>query len=587
MGMKIRWAVPGAAALSPRIAVALAMAFIAALATAVPASALTFSGVLRDRDGNPVPQQTVQLSSPGGPFLSANTDDFGHFAVNAAPGGYQLGVAQCMGCFPQQPNPSVPNGFWNLSGPTVQLDGDLSQDLTLQNQLLTVTVLDPNGDPLPGASVSANEMGSPSFELYPGGRVSSGDASSFATSDSNGTARLTLFHTRTAAELFAPAVSISINPPPGSGQFPFTETLPELTTDLAITLPRNTVPRDTTPPLIEPHVNGTLGRDGWYTSDVGLTWNVSDAESGIASSTGCDAMTLTADASGRTFTCVATNGAGLHAERLVTIKRDALAPAITHAISPARPDGAAGWYVTAPTVTFTCDDPTSGVASCTAPVLLGESAQPQTVSGTATDAAGNSAHDASGPLLVDLTDPAVTCPTRPTFFLGEQNAQVTASVSDDASGPAAARVTAPVATDAVGTSSADLTGRDRAGRTHTVSCTYTVVYRWSGFLAPLGDQTHPHAGNAVPVKFSLSGNQGLRVLAPGLPTSRQVACATGAPIGNASSTSSAGASTLTYDPTTDTYVYVWKTDAAWTGTCRELAVGLADGTVHRTVISFG
>jgi hypothetical protein len=77
------------------------------------------------------------------------------------------------------------------------------------------------------------------------------------------------------------------------------------------------------------------------------------------------------------------------------------------------------------------------------------------------------------------------------------------------------------------------------------------------------------------------------VLAPGLPTSRQVACANGAPIGNASSTSPAGASTLTYDPTTDTYVYVWKTDAAWKGTCRELAVGLPDGTVHRTVISFG
>jgi hypothetical protein len=76
-------------------------------------------------------------------------------------------------------------------------------------------------------------------------------------------------------------------------------------------------------------------------------------------------------------------------------------------------------------------------------------------------------------------------------------------------------------------------------------------------------------------------------MVPGFRTSRQVACANGAPIGDASSTSPAGGSTVAYDATTDTYVYVWKRDAAWTGTCRELAVGLADGTVHRIIIGFG
>src|SRR5881398_1192494 len=86
------WSKQGLVPRTPRfrIAVALAVVLAAALATALPASALTFSGVLRDRDGSPLAKQTVQLvgGSPGGVFLSGNTDEFGHFAVAAAPGSY-------------------------------------------------------------------------------------------------------------------------------------------------------------------------------------------------------------------------------------------------------------------------------------------------------------------------------------------------------------------------------------------------------------------------------------------------------------------------------------------------------------------
>jgi len=34
-------------------------------------------------------------------------------------------------------------------------------------------------------------------------------------------------------------------------------------------------------------------------------------------------------------------------------------------------------------------------------------------------------------------------------------------------------------------------------------------------------------------------------------------------------TVTAGSSSLSYDPTTDQYVYVWKMDKSWTG-CRQL-----------------
>lgn len=47
---------------------------------------------------------------------------------------------------------------------------------------------------------------------------------------------------------------------------------------------------DTTAPLITPTITGTLGNNGWYTSDVNVSWTITDAESTISSQTGCDAQ---------------------------------------------------------------------------------------------------------------------------------------------------------------------------------------------------------------------------------------------------------------------------------------------------------
>ncbi len=85
---------------------------------------------------------------------------------------------------------------------------------------------------------------------------------------------------------------------------------------------------DTSPPVIAPTVTGTLGANGWYTSDVTVAWSVSDPESGIASSSGCGTTTLTTETPGLTYTCSATNGAGLSATDSVPVKRDGTAPTI-------------------------------------------------------------------------------------------------------------------------------------------------------------------------------------------------------------------------------------------------------------------
>ena len=41
---------------------------------------------------------------------------------------------------------------------------------------------------------------------------------------------------------------------------------------------------------------------------------------------------------------------------------------------------------------------------------------------------------------------------------------------------------------------------------------------------------------------------------------------------------SAGGSGLTYDAAAGQYVYAWKTEKEWAGTCRKLTVNFRDGT---------
>lgn len=109
----------------------------------------------------------------------------------------------------------------------------------------------------------------------------------------------------------------------------------------------------------------------------------------------------------------------------------------------------------------------------------------------------------------------------------------------------------------------------------------TVAYQWTGFLKPIDNETTNvvKAGGAVPVTFSLAGDQGLGAVSS--TTSRGVACGASPADESVIATVAAGQSALSYDPVSDTYTYVWKTDKSWAGTCRQLNVTLADGTSHR------
>jgi len=108
-------------------------------------------------------------------------------------------------------------------------------------------------------------------------------------------------------------------------------------------------------------------------------------------------------------------------------------------------------------------------------------------------------------------------------------------------------------------------------------------FAWKGFEPPV--QALPtvnpvQAGSAVPLKFGLGGDKGLKIFADGFPASMQVDCTSREPAGVGAATKTAGGSSLSYDPASGRYSYVWKTDKGWAGTCRILVLKLADDTWH-------
>lgn len=114
-------------------------------------------------------------------------------------------------------------------------------------------------------------------------------------------------------------------------------------------------------------------------------------------------------------------------------------------------------------------------------------------------------------------------------------------------------------------------------------------YNFTGFFQPVDNLptlNAVNAGRAIPVKFSLDGDQGLNIFEADYPKTQQIACDSTATVDGIEQTVTAGSSSLSYDASTDTYTYVWKTQKAWAGTCRQLVVKLNDGTVHRANFKF-
>jgi hypothetical protein len=116
-------------------------------------------------------------------------------------------------------------------------------------------------------------------------------------------------------------------------------------------------------------------------------------------------------------------------------------------------------------------------------------------------------------------------------------------------------------------------------------------FPFTGFFSPVANPPSINAvkaGATVPLRFSLGGNRGLDILAPGSPTSHAVSCDVlrlGGGTTRVQPQRGGSRSGLTYKAKTQIYTFSWKTDRSWRG-CRAFVLTLSDGSQHTAWFRF-
>jgi hypothetical protein len=290
---------------------------------------------------------------------------------------------------------------------------------------------------------------------------------------------------------------------------------------------------------------------------------------------------------------VSTFATGIDNPRFIAFAVDSTSPQVSCGAS----DGV--WHDSDVSIACTASDPESGLANAADDAAF--SLITNTPIGTETANAATDSREVcnkdggcttAGPISgnkVDKKPPTITITSPAASATYQLNASVGASYAcvDGGSGVASCQGpvanASPIDTSSVGTKTFTVNSTDTVGNPSTLAVTYTVVFTFTGFFSPVNNLPALNslkAGSAVPVKFSLSGNQGLNIMAAGYPASVGITCDSTALEDAVEETVTAGSSSLTYDPSTDQYIYVWKTNKAWTG-CRQLVIKLTDGTYVR------
>lgn len=329
------------------------------------------------------------------------------------------------------------------------------------------------------------------------------------------------------------------------------------------------------------------GDNGWYRTAVTLDWTVTETDSPSSLVlTGCEDTTVTDDQAATEYTCEATSAGGTSDPASVTLKKDGAAPdAPTVTALPA--PNAAGWNNTDVTVSFTAngDNGPSGVADCTDAVLVDTETDSRSVSGTCTDAAGNTSSAAATTVKLDKTAPSTpvlsTLTDGASYDFGSVPAEPTCTATDALSGDAGCVVTGYSA--AVGSHTVTATAHDVAGNTSTASVSYTVMpYRFSGFYSPvdMGNVLNTvKAGSTVPLKFEVFTSTAELTSTSTIAqfSVREVSCASlGTALSDAVEVTTTGGTALRYDATAGQFMQNWKTPAG-AGRCYAVTVTTNDG----------
>jgi hypothetical protein len=222
---------------------------------------------------------------------------------------------------------------------------------------------------------------------------------------------------------------------------------------------------------------------------------------------------------------------------------------------------------------------TSSQTGCD-PITVNTYTAELTLTCTATSEGGTSSRSVT--FKRDATPPALNPTVLPNPVPLGGSATATSNAFDALSG-LASESCGTLDTSTAGIKSVTCTATDNAGNTAMATISYQVAYSFAGFFSPVDNLpmlNTVRAGQAIPVKFSLGGDQGLDIFAPGYPKVQQIACDRSVPGDAIEETVTAGSSGLQYDPATQTYTYVWKTQKSWAGSCRQLVLRLADATDH-------
>ncbi|MEO5829215.1 MAG: PxKF domain-containing protein, partial [Rhodanobacter sp.] len=349
---------------------------------------------------------------------------------------------------------------------------------------------------------------------------------------------------------------------------------------------------DNIAPTVEHTMSPQPHAGGWNKADVTVTFSAKDDDKGSGVLSVTAPVTVSAETSGRVVTGTARDTAGNLGTDSVTVKLDKTAPTITGAVTSGTLT-ASGWYNGPVTVTFTCADALSGIATCPDPMVLTANGA-NTAAGTATDTAGNTAQTLVGGIKIDQEKPTLTTASvnvgGGTFTLGAVPA-ATCMASDSFSGLASCTVTVTGGnSNGVGTFAYSATATDKAGNTSTVTGTFRVIYRFDGFLQPINDTAHQigastsvfKAGSTVPAKLQLKNASGTAVQAASAPIwlTPVKGSAMTAPVDETVYASAPDSgSEYKFDATAKQYQFNWKTGSA-SGNYWRVGVTFDDGQTY-------
>ncbi len=363
------------------------------------------------------------------------------------------------------------------------------------------------------------------------GQIATGNATDIAGNTGSGSATVNIDET-------APTISVALTPLPNSAGWNNTnvsasftcadslsgvatcpaattvtteganQSLPGTASDKAgnSASPATKVSIDKTPPVITPTLSPLANSFGWNNTSVTVSFGCSDALSGVAS---CAAPVLfSREGAGQTANGTATDIAGNSASASATVNIDETAPAITAAISPA--PNAAGWNNSNVTVSFTCADAGSGIATCPPVQTVTTEGASQNVTGTATDKAGNTA-SAAAIVNIDRTPPTITPAISPVpNAAGWNNTNVTISFTCTDAGSGVAVCPAPIQVTTEGANQVfTATAVDIAGNSTPVSVTLNIDKTPAIITASASPLPNANGWNTSPVTITFQCSDAL------------------------------------------------------------------------------